>query len=93
MQIARNAPKISHILFADDSLLFTRANSAEARKVMDILTSYQQASGQVVNLDKSESPFSQNVPNEERNMISNLIGVKTVETPSRYIGFPIPFGR
>lgn len=73
------SPQVSHLFFADDSLLFTRANSCEARKVLDIPATYQQASGQMVNLDKSEASFSRNVPNEDKDMICNMMGVKAVE--------------
>jgi hypothetical protein len=93
IKVARNAPQLSHLFFADDSLLFTRANSQEAMKILSILDVYQQASGQVVNLDKSEASFSRNVPNEDKNMICNMMGAKAVEAQSRYLGFPIPFGR
>ena len=91
--MARVAPNLSHLLFADDSLLFSRASTHEANKILVILTTYQQASGQVVNLDKTEASFSQNVPNEDKHMICNMMGVKIVEAQSRYLGFPIPFGR
>ncbi|PNX92710.1 ribonuclease H [Trifolium pratense] len=93
IKVARSAPQLSHLFFADDSLLFTRANSHEATKILSILQVYQQASGQVVNLDKSEASFSRNVQNEDKNMICNMMGAKAVEAQSRYLGFPIPFGR
>jgi exonuclease III/ribonuclease HI len=93
IKVARTAPLLSHLLFADDSLLFTRANTHEANKILSILATYQQASGQVVNLDKTEASFSRNVPNEDKHMICNMMGVKAVEAQSRYLGFPIPFGR
>lgn len=93
IQVARRAPKISHLLFADHSLLFSRANREEANQLIKILDTHQHATGQVVNLDKLETSFSQNMLFDEKNMISNLMGVKTVETHSRYLGFPISFGR
>jgi ribonuclease HI len=93
IKIARQAPKISHLLFADDSLLFARASSTEADVILSILTEYQQALGQVVNLDKSEVSFSRNVRNEEKDMIRNRMGVKTVDTHSKYLGLPVVFGR
>lgn len=92
-KVARQTPQISHLFFADDSLLFSRANTTEARKILNILATYQQASGQVVNLDKSEASFSRNVSNEDKNMICEMMGVKAVEAQSRYLGFPVPFGR
>jgi hypothetical protein len=93
IKVARSAPQLSHLFFADDSLLFTRANNHEATKILSILQVYQQASGQVVNLDKSEASFSRNVQIEVKNMICNMMGAKAVEAQSRYLGFPIPFGR
>jgi ribonuclease HI len=93
IQIARQAPKISHLLFADDSLLFARANSTEADAILSVLAEYQKASGQVVNMDKSEVSFSQNVRNVDKDMICNRMGVKTVDTHSKYLGLPVVFGR
>jgi hypothetical protein len=93
IQIARNAPKITHLLFADDSLLFARANPKEAETIMKVLQSYQLASGQMVNLDKSEVSFSRNVPKIEKDMICHQIAIKTVASHSRYLGLPVIFGR
>lgn len=73
-KVARRAPQISHLMFADDSLLFTRANPSEAESVMKILTTYQMASGQLINLDKSEASFSQNVHESDKEMICSQIG-------------------
>jgi len=91
--VPRLAPHLSHHLFADDSLLFSRASTHEGNQFLKILASYQQASDQVVNLHKTEASFSRNVPNEDKHMICNMMGVKVVEAQSRYLGFAIPFKR
>lgn len=39
-------PKISHLLFADDNLLFARANRQDCTKIVDILNKYETASSQ-----------------------------------------------
>lgn len=93
LKVAWSAPQVSHLLFADDSLLFTRENASEGQKILQVLATYQQASGQMVNLDKSEVSFSQNVPIEERNMICGMMGVTAVESHTWYLRFPVPFGR
>lgn len=58
INIVPNAPPISHLFFADDSLLFCRSDPKEAKFIMDTLQLYQRISGQKVNLDKSEMVFS-----------------------------------
>jgi hypothetical protein len=93
IKVARSAPPISHLLFADDSLLFARASVTEAETIMQVLQNYQQASGQLVSLDKSEVSFSRNVLNIEKEMICNKIEVKVVTFHTRYIGLPVMFGR
>ena len=43
--ICRRAPSISHLLFADGSLLFCRATQDEVQEIADILQLYATASG------------------------------------------------
>ena len=45
VKICRNAPSITHLFFADDSLMFTRANIQEAQRILTILNTYEAASG------------------------------------------------
>ncbi|XP_058742535.1 uncharacterized protein LOC131615035 [Vicia villosa] len=86
IQVARSALRISHLFFADDSILFARGNSNEAEKILEVLSIYQKASGQMVNLDKSEASFSRNVRDEFKQMIHNRMGVKIMLSQSRYLG-------
>lgn len=46
VRITRNAPVVSHLFFADDTILFIRANEKEANAVKQILQNYETASGQ-----------------------------------------------
>lgn len=45
-KVSRKGPKISHLLFAVDNILFARANRQECNTIVDILNQYEQASGQ-----------------------------------------------
>ena len=58
VSISRNAPKITNLLFADDSLIFSRASSMEINTIFEILQVYAKASGQCINLEKSSVYFS-----------------------------------
>ena len=53
LSIARHAPPITHILFADDSLLFCKANTTSCSTIKKILDTYCRALGQLINFQKS----------------------------------------
>lgn len=75
MQICRGTPVISHLLFADDSFLFMRAHSGEFLVKKEILSVYEKASGQAINMQKSEIIFGNNVPQDSCQALSNILGV------------------
>lgn len=54
IQVARRAPKLTHLLFTDDSLHFAIANLKEADNILSVLKAYETTSGRLVSLDKSE---------------------------------------
>ena len=53
----RSGPPISHLLFADDSMFFARANKRNVDHLKDALTTYCQGSGQKINMSKSSIFF------------------------------------
>ena len=53
VSISRNGPRISHLLFADENLIFCKANAEECCKVLNILQRYEEAFGQQLNLEKT----------------------------------------
>uniref|UniRef100_A0A803NUT9 Reverse transcriptase domain-containing protein n=1 Tax=Cannabis sativa TaxID=3483 RepID=A0A803NUT9_CANSA len=68
-QVARSAPRVSHMLFADDSYVYCKANDNEAERVLQLLQVYQRASGQQVNQAKSSIFFSKNTNEGTRKKI------------------------
>ena len=50
LSICRWVPTISYLLFADNSPIFCRASHDEIKVINDILTLYEEASGQCVSL-------------------------------------------
>ena len=60
VKVCSRAPCVSHLLFADDSLLLFRADRGNAEEVQNILHIYEFCSGQMINKDKSAIMFSRN---------------------------------
>ena len=73
--MAPSAPPVSHLLFADDSLLFFKADRVSAEEMKDILQVYCEASGQQVNMDKSSIHFAKGCPGSLREEIKGILGV------------------
>ena len=51
-RICRGAPRISHLLFADDSFFFFRVDAVESSTMHTIFAKYESDSGQAINLKK-----------------------------------------
>ena len=88
VKVCRGAPEISHLFFADDSIFFTRSSVEESCRLKSILTRYCQASGQVINYEKSEISFSANVDSQVRARIIECLNVREVTHQNKYLGLP-----
>jgi hypothetical protein len=93
VKIAHGAPEITHLFFADDSLMFCRATKEEITQLSNIINLYQGASGQLVNVNKSEILFSKHVKQETRDSIHQILHMQRVDHFSKYLGLPTQIGK
>jgi hypothetical protein len=91
--LCRNGPKITHLFFADDCLLFSKATSGDCATIQEILTTYEKASGQQVNREKTAIFFSKATPMTSQNAIKDSLGVPIIRQYEKYLGLPSLVGR
>lgn len=60
IKVSRQAPSISHLLFADDIMIFSPANVREVNQINLVLEEYSRLSGQKINKGKSSLFCSNN---------------------------------
>ncbi|CAN6690416.1 unnamed protein product [Malus baccata var. baccata] len=86
-------PCISHLFFADDTLICLQANLRNGKNIMHILNKYCLASGQMMNSHKSSVYFGRNTPDQVRSQLGSLLGMPVVSDPGVYLGLPAIWGR
>ncbi|KAM6601123.1 hypothetical protein CsatA_020732 [Cannabis sativa] len=88
LKLTRHAPSISHLLFADDSLLFCEATNSSAIAIKKVLDIYHEASGQLLNTAKSVMSFSPNTLQSAQNFFHQTLGMPISDCHERYLGLP-----
>ena len=75
LKVCRRAPAVSHLLFADDSLLFFKADERQTRAVKDALSRYCKATGQLINFDKCSVLFNKNQSEVVMNAVKSELNI------------------
>ena len=76
--ICRNGPRVSHLFFANDSVLFCRATEVECQRILVLLAIYERGSRQKINREKTDIFFSSNTQAQVKFWIQALLGVPTI---------------
>ncbi|XP_033134838.1 uncharacterized protein LOC117127923 [Brassica rapa] len=88
LKIAQASPAVSHLLFADDSLFFCKADVQQCAELMKIITNYGMASGQQLNTSKSSILFGSKVSVEVKQEIKAAVGIQKEGGMGTYLGLP-----
>jgi hypothetical protein len=78
---------VSHLLFADDTLVFCNADVSQLEALRRVFTWFEVISGLKVNLQKSEMVPVGDVPNLED--LVAVLGCKSAALPMIYLGLPL----
>jgi hypothetical protein len=92
LRVCRNAPSVSHLLFADDSLILMKADMNNATSLQHVLDTYCANSGQLVSLAKSSIFFSPNTHVLVRSDICEILHIDTEALSDKYLGLPAIIG-
>lgn len=76
-------------MFADETILFNRANEKEARAFIECLKKYEEWSGQKVSYHKSRIVFFPKLQHSTRNKIGTILGMKEAHHSKKYLGNPL----
>ncbi|XP_075097863.1 uncharacterized protein LOC142175183 [Nicotiana tabacum] len=88
-----NGPVISHLCYADDTILFSSAEPESLKIMMEKMETYEKTSGQLVN--KAKSGFYVNFQDDDIriNRIKQITGYNHCHFSVQYLGCPIYIGR
>ena len=92
LKVARGAPAVSHLLYADDSMFYCKQSDEELSRLTAILQEYSLASGQRINYQKSSIYFGKHIPSERREEIKLKLGMEQEGGDGIYLGLPESFG-
>lgn len=81
----------SHLFFADNLVLFVKADHKNCTVVKDALDTFYSLSGQKMSHEKSRVFFSPDVPVNARTNLCDILGFRFTSSLGKYLGFPIKY--
>jgi hypothetical protein len=93
LKICRQSPGISHLLFADDSLLFFKADTDQAERMKNVLCNYELATGQLLSPEKCSILLGNKCSDIMGQQVMTILNVQTESFEEKYLGLPVPEGR
>ncbi|CAL1367531.1 unnamed protein product [Linum trigynum] len=93
IKLNQECTRISHCLFADDTVIFGKARVCEAIHILKILQNYGEVTGQEINASKSSIFFSRNTPEGIKALVTARFGFPPSICHEKYLGVPFEWGK
>ncbi|CAN1761157.1 Transposon TX1 uncharacterized 149 kDa protein [Linum perenne] len=92
LKLNRRCPTLTHVLFADDTILFGDASVAEAMHIQKTMETYANITGQSINTQKSAIMFTRHTPQALKDLIAHGLGIPCSPDFGKYLGVPSEWG-
>ncbi|KAL4332523.1 hypothetical protein GQ457_07G000070 [Hibiscus cannabinus] len=93
VRASQKGPRINHLLYADDCLLFIKNSEKEARRLKEVLTVYEASSGQKINVEKSSIYFSNGTSEQSKTALKSILNMNEDAVLGQYLGLPLIVGK
>lgn len=87
------SPKINHLAYADDTIIFSSSDVTLLQLIMEVLSAYEVASGQLINKAKSAVYMHHSTSEEVVMKVQRITGIVLQGFPFTYLGCPIFYSR
>ena len=84
-----SGPAFSHLFFANDLVLFAKADHTNCSAIRDFLDDFCSLSGQAISDAKSRVYFLPNVDRDSRESFCDILGFTSTPSLGKYLGIPI----
>ncbi|XP_060974305.1 uncharacterized protein LOC133039423 [Cannabis sativa] len=88
-RISPESQPISHLMYADDLVVFVKADSNNVETFLDVMNTYCRWSGQQINGRKSKIIFSKYCSRSSREDISAILGFEEISEGEKFLRNPL----
>ncbi|KAL4296847.1 hypothetical protein GQ457_12G013350 [Hibiscus cannabinus] len=93
VRASQKGPRINHLLYADDCLLFIKNSEKEARRLKEVLMVYEASSRQKINVEKSSIYFSNGTSEQSKTTLKSILNMNEDAVLGQYLGLPLIVGK